>query len=65
MNENNSKLITLEFKVKKQEEQISKLIQIIEGFNDSMKYQRKNIDEMNVQIQILMGQVGGKQGKLF
>ena len=65
MNESQSKLNTLEFKVKKQEEQISKLIQIIEGFNDSMKYQRKNIDEMNVQIQILMGQVGEKQGKLF
>ena len=65
MNGNSNKLNTLEFKVKKQEEQISKLIQIIEGFNDSMKYQRKNIDEMNVQIQILMGQVGEKQGKLF
>ena len=65
MNENNSKLITLEFKVKKQEEQISKLIQIIGGLNDNLKNQRKNIDEMNVEIQILMGQVGGKQGKLF
>jgi uncharacterized coiled-coil protein SlyX len=61
----NNKLITLEFKVKKQEDQISKLIQIIEGLNDNMKNQRKNIDEMNVQIQILMGQVGSKQGKLF
>ena len=30
-----------------------------------MKNQRKNIDEMDVKIQILMGQVGGKQGKLF
>ena len=65
MNENNNKLITLEFKVKKQEEQISKLIQIIGGLNDNLKNQRKNIDEMNVEIQILMGQVGGKQGKLF
>ena len=65
MNESQNKLNTLEFKVKKQEDQISKLIQIIEGLNDSMKYQRKNIDEMNVQIQILMGRVGGKQGKLF
>ena len=65
MNDSQSKLITLEFKVKKQEDQISKLIQIIEGLNDNMKNQRKNIDEMNVQIQILMGQVGGKQGKLF
>ena len=65
MNESQNKLNTLEFKVKKQEDQISKLIQIIEGLNDSMKYQRKNIDEMNVQIQILMGQVGSKQGKLF
>ena len=61
----NNKLITLEFKVKKQEDQISKLIQIIEGLNDNMKNQRKNIDEMNVQIQILMGKVGSKQGKLF
>jgi len=65
MNENNNKLTTLEFKVKKQEGQISNLIQIIGGLNSNMKNQRKNIDEMNVQIQILMGQVGGKQGKLF
>jgi uncharacterized coiled-coil protein SlyX len=61
----NNKLNTLEFKVKKQEDQILKLIQIIEGINSNMKNQRKNIDDMNVQIQILMGQVGGKQGKLF
>ena len=65
MNDSQSKLITLEFKVKKQEEQISKLIQIIGGLNDNMKSQKKNIDEMNVQILILIGQVGGKQGKLF
>ena len=65
MNDSQSKLNTLEFKVKKQEEQISKLIQIIGGLNDNMKSQKKNIDEMNVQILILMGQVGGKQGKLF
>ena len=65
MNDSQHKLITLEFKVKKQEDQISKLIQIIGGLNDNMKSQKKNIDEMNVQIQILMGQVGGKQGKLF
>ena len=65
MNDNQPKLITLEFKVKKQEEQISKLIQIIGGLNDNMKSQKKNIDEMNVQIQILMGGLGGKQGKLF
>jgi len=65
MNDNNNKLTTLEFKVKKQEGQISNLIQIIGGLNSNMKNQRKNIDEMNVQIQILMGQVGGKQGKLF
>ena len=61
----NNKLNTLEFKVKKQEGQISNLILIIEGLNSNMKNQRKNIDDMNVQIQILMGQVGGKQGKLF
>ena len=65
MNDSQSKLNTLEFKVKKQEDQISKLIQIIGGLNDNLKNQRKNIDEMNVEIQILMGQVGGKQGKLF
>ena len=65
MNDSQHKLITLEFKVKKQEDQISKLIQIIGGLNDNMKSQKKNIDEMNVEIQILMGQVGGKQGKLF
>jgi len=65
MNDSQSKLNTLEFKVKKQEEQISKLIQIIGGLNDNMKSQKKNIDEMNVQILILIGQVGGKQGKLF
>ena len=65
MNDNQTKLITLEFKVKKQEDQISKLIQIIGGLNDNLKSHKKNIDEMNVQIQILMGQVGGKQGKLF
>ena len=65
MNDSQTKLNTLEFKVKKQEEQISKLIQIIGGLNDNLKNQRKNIDEMNVEIQILMGQVGGKQGKLF
>jgi uncharacterized coiled-coil protein SlyX len=65
INNNNNKLNTLEFKVKKQEDQILKLIQIIEGINSNMKNQRKNIDDMNVQIQILMGQVGGKQGKLF
>ena len=65
MNDSQSKLNTLEFKVKKQEDQISKLIQIIGGLNDNMKSQKKNIDEMNVQILILMGQVGGKQGKLF
>jgi len=65
MNDNNNKLNTLEFKVKKQEGQISNLILIIEGLNSNMKNQRKNIDEMDVKIQILMGQVGGKQGKLF
>ena len=65
MNDNNNKLNTLEFKVKKQEGQISNLIQIIGGLNSNMKNQRKNIDEMDVKIQILMGQVGGKQGKLF
>jgi len=65
MNDSQSKLNTLEFKVKKQEEQISKLIQIIGGLNDNMKSQKKNIDEMNVQILILMGGLGGKQGKLF
>ena len=65
MNDSQTKLNTLEFKVKKQEDQISKLIQIIGGLNDNLKNQRKNIDEMNVEIQILMGQVGGKQGKLF
>mgnify|MGYP006129550915 CR=1 FL=1 len=65
INNNNNKLNTLEFKVKKQEDQILKLIQIIEGINSNMKNQRKNIDDMNVQIQILMGEVGGKQGKLF
>ena len=65
MNENNNKLITLEFKVKKQEDQISKLIQIIGGLNSNLKSHKKNIDEMNVQILILIGQVGGKQGKLF
>ena len=65
INNNNNKLNTLEFKVKKQEGQISNLILIIEGLNSNMKNQRKNIDEMDVKIQILMGQVGGKQGKLF
>ena len=65
MNDSQTKLITLEFKVKKQEEQISKLIQIIGGLNDNLKNQRKNIDEMNVEIQILMGGLCGKQGKLF
>jgi len=65
MNDSQTKLITLEFKVKKQEDQISKLIQIIGGLNDNLKSHKKNIDEMNVQIQILMGQVGSKQGKLF
>ena len=65
MNDNNNKLNTLEFKVKKQEGQISNLILIIEGLNSNMKNQRKNIDEMDIKIQILMGQVGGKQGKLF
>ena len=65
MNDSQSKLITLEFKVKKQEDQISKLIQIIGGLNSNLKSQKKNIDEMNVQIQILMGGLGGKQGKLF
>ena len=65
MNDNNNKLNTLEFKVKKQEGQISNLILIIEGLNSNMKNQRKNIDEMDVKIQILMGQVGGKQGKFF
>jgi len=65
MNDNNNKLNTLEFKVKKQEGQISNLILIIEGLNSNMKNQRKNIDEMDIKIQILMGQVGGKQGKFF
>ena len=65
MNDSQHKLITLEFKVKKQEDQISKLIQIIGGLNDNLKSHKKNIDEMNVQILILIGQVGGKQGKLF
>ena len=65
MNDSQTKLNTLEFKVKKQEEQISKLIQIIGGLNSNIKSQKKNIDEMNTQILILMGQVGGKQGKLF
>ena len=65
MNDSQHKLITLEFKVKKQEDQISKLIQIIGGLNDNLKSHKKNIDEMNVQIQILMGGLGGKQGKLF
>ena len=65
MNDSHTKLNTLEFKVKKQEEQISKLIQIIGGLNSNIKSQKKNIDEMNVEIQILMGQVGGKQGRLF
>jgi len=65
MNDSHTKLNTLEFKVKKQEEQISKLIQIIGGLNSNLKSQKKNIDEMNVEIQILMGQVGGKQGRLF
>jgi septal ring factor EnvC (AmiA/AmiB activator) len=55
----------MEFQVKKQSEQISRIIEVITDMNKRITYQQDKTEELNVQIQILMGEVGARQGKLF
>ena len=55
----------MEFKMKKQSEQISRIIEVITDMNKRITYQQDKTEELNVQIQILMGEVGARQGKLF
>jgi len=55
----------IEFQVKKQSEQISRIIEVITDMNKRITYQQDKTEELNVQIQILMGEVGARQGKLF
>jgi len=55
----------IEFQMKKQSEQISRIIEVIADMNKRITYQQNKNEELNVQIQILMGEVGARQGKLF
>jgi len=55
----------IEFQMKKQSEQISRIIEVIADMNKRITYQQNKNEELNVQIQILMGEVSARQGKLF
>jgi len=55
----------MEFQVKKQSDQISRIIEVIDDMNKRITYQQDKIEALSVQMQILMGEVGARQGKLF
>ena len=55
----------IEANVKKNGEEIKQTIKVIDNISDVISGQQEALDELNIQIKILMGQLGGKQGRII